>query len=238
MKRHIQAALYFIHFVVWLYAAPLLAQKLGLLNDALLLRLVKRMARTTFELFGVSLQIHNQHVIPPKQGKIYIANHRSWLDQPAVILAAPDLLHFLGKKDYFDMPVLKTTLKLFRCVPVDKNQPGQTVERMKAVLAAGGSLVFYPEGTRSTTDDFLPFRSGAFVLSAQTQAPIVPLYIHGAHDVLPRAKSLSQIQPGTIHVEVGEPYTVPASFLDKMDLQTYESRFIDAHIQSRQRHQP
>lgn len=222
----LKTARYMARFAWSLCAQPLWLEATGRLDDQALKRLVKQMARDAFEIFELEVELRHQERLDPEAAYIYIANHRSWLDQPAVILAAPQLLRFLGKADYFKTPVLGTTLRLFGCLPVSRDKPGALIEVLSQALAQGKSFVLYPEGTRSPSEDFLPFRSGAFVLSAQTGASIAPLYIYGAHEALPRARPFWEVKPGKIIVEVGEPFVVPASFLDAPDVAPYQEAFI------------
>lgn len=230
--RAMKTLRYMGHFGWSLCVVPLALERQGRLSDEALLRQVKAMAEKTFEVFGVPFEVWGQERLSAPGPYIYIANHRSWLDQPAVILAAPGLLHFLGKADYFKMPVLGTTLRLFRCLPVRRDQPGALVEVLSEALAAGGSFVLYPEGTRSSSGEFLSFRSGAYVLSAKTGVAIVPLYVHGTHEVLPRARPFLELEPGPVGVEVGQPFVVPPEFVHEPDVEPYRAAFIKAWEQS------
>ena len=206
------------------------------MKDRHLARLCRRAAKNTLYIFGIKYSLKGVHLLQPEKNYIYIANHRSWLDQPSVIAAAPQLLHFLGKEDYFSYPFLKTTLRLFRCVPVKKGQRSELIERLEKCLQDGGSLVLYPEGTRSRDNTFLPFRSGAYVLSAKTGVEIVPLYIHGAYENLPPASSFMMLRPQPIHVEVGEPFVVPSEFLEDPETSGYQEEYIQAFEQSKVQH--
>lgn len=227
MTRAVKTLKYMAHFGWSLCVVPLALERQGRLSDEALLRQVKAMAKKTFEVFDVPFEMWGQERLSAPGPYIYIANHRSWLDQPAVILAAPSLLHFLGKADYFKMPVLGTTLRLFRCLPVSR-EPGALVELLTGALEAGGSFVLYPEGTRSASGEFLPFRSGAYVLSAKTGVPIVPLYVHGTHEVLPRARPFLELEPGPVGVEIGQPFVVPPEFVEAVDVEPYRAAFIEA----------
>jgi 1-acyl-sn-glycerol-3-phosphate acyltransferase len=202
----IRAALYFFNFLVLLVLVPVIWVPLGA-GRCEMKTLVKIAARNTFRIFGVSWSIQGAESLDPDQNYIFIANHRSWLDQAVMILAAPQLLSFLGKEAYFKIPILRTTLRLFRCIPVPR-EAGNLIEKLAERLGAGDSLVIYPEGTRSVDDEFLQFKSGAFVLSEKTGTPIVPIYIYGAKEILPRAQPFTKVKPGALQAVVGEPFVI------------------------------
>ena len=202
----LRASLYFMNFLILLVIVPLAWTPFGA-GRAELRTLVKLAARNTFRIFGVSWSIRGAESLDPNQNYIFIANHRSWLDQAVMILAAPQLLSFLGKEAYFRIPVLRTTLRIFKCIPVPK-EAGNLIAKLAERLLAGDSLVVYPEGTRSVDDTFLDFKSGAFVLSEKTGIPIVPIYIYGAKEILPRAEPFTRVKPGALQAVVGEPFMV------------------------------
>ena len=202
----LRAAIYFFNFLILLVIVPMIWVPLGA-GRCEMKTLVKIAARNTFRIFGVSWRIQGAEKLEPQKNYIFIANHRSWLDQAVMILAAPQLLSFLGKEAYFRIPVLRTTLRLFRCIPVPK-EAGNLIDKLAERLEEGDSLVVYPEGTRSVDDTFLPFKSGAFVLSQKTGIPIVPVYIYGAKEILPRAKPFTEVKPGALQASVGDPFVI------------------------------
>jgi len=71
------------------------------------------------------------------------------------------------------------------------------------------------EGTRSADGSLLPFKKGGFVLALQAGAPIVPVSIHGGHDVLP--KGSLRIRPGAIGIAFGAPVTTSSYTFESRD---------------------
>ncbi|UTW09661.1 lysophospholipid acyltransferase family protein [Pseudomonas benzenivorans] len=57
-------------------------------------------------------------------------------------------------------------------------------EALAAILDAGQSLVFFPEGTLSREPGLQPFRMGAFVLAARADVPLLPVALGGTRMVL------------------------------------------------------
>ena len=228
MKRllhWLRVGLYFFNFVILLYIVPVVWKFFGADDDDMG-RLLRFAARNTFRIFGISWEIIGREKLSSDQNYIVIANHRSWLDQPSVILASPRLLHFLGKEHYFRVPVLRTTLRHFGCVEVKKGGRSDLIEGLATRLSEGGSLVVYPEATRSDGENFLPFRSGAYVLSAQTGTPIVPVYIYGAGEELPRARPFRDLQPYPIRIVIGDPFVADPERIDEAGIAAYREEFI------------
>jgi 1-acyl-sn-glycerol-3-phosphate acyltransferase len=79
----------------------------------------------------------------------------------------------------------------------------RAIEAAAASLRAGHSFLVFPEGTRSPTDEMLPFKKGVFVMAIKAQAPVVPIAIKGGRDAMRRGSRV--IQPVTISIRVGEP---------------------------------
>ena len=70
-------------------------------------------------------------------------------------------------------------------------------------IRAGNSFLIFPEGTRSKTDEMLPFKKGGFLMAIKAQAPIVPVAIQGGRDAMQRGSRI--IRPVTVSIRVGEP---------------------------------
>lgn len=81
-----------------------------------------------------------------------------------------------------------------------------SLRRAREVIKKGISVVFFPEGTRSTSEKLLPFKRGGFVLAVKTGTPIVPVTIKGSGSVLPRGDW--RIRGGEIRVIVSQPIAV------------------------------
>ncbi|MEZ4434741.1 MAG: lysophospholipid acyltransferase family protein [bacterium] len=225
-RLYAQAGRYYASFARWLYFAPLTRWPREP-SRAELLRWVQRCAHRTFEVFELPFSVEGDvAAVAALPNAIYVMNHRSWLDQPAMIAAAPHLLHFLGNAKYFEFPVLGRVLRTFGCFPVQRGQASQLTDRLRRCLEDGGSLAVYPEGTRSRDGAFLPFRSGAYVLAAQTGVPVVPLYLYGAFEALPPERPFRELRRGPLRVRVGAPFAVPASFLDAVDVGPYRDAYI------------
>jgi 1-acyl-sn-glycerol-3-phosphate acyltransferase len=137
---------------------------------------------------------------------LLVANHRSWIDIPALFVAFPRPLHFLAKKELARVPFLGWYIEAMGMVFVDRGdrrRAASSVDRARALLDAGASLASFPEGTRSLPDELRPFRSGGFGAAIDAGVEIVPVAIRGAGRVLPRDGFA--VRPGRIEVVFGAP---------------------------------
>ena len=141
---------------------------------------------------------------------IITANHVSHLDTPVVLNSLPRRIRrrvvVAAAKDYFYKGRLKGTLVSLSLAtfPFDREQGSRdSLSQTRSFLEAGWSLLIFPEGTRSPSGELGRVRSGAAVLAADVDIPIVPIYVHGLANVMP--KGTSAPLPGGTVVDIGRP---------------------------------
>ena len=91
----------------------------------------------------------------------------------------------------------------------------RSIEAAAASLRAGNSFLIFPEGTRSKTDDMLPFKKGGFIMAIKAGAPIVPVAIQGGRAAMRRGSKV--IRPVTVSIRVGRPIETAHLTLDDRD---------------------
>jgi len=84
-----------------------------------------------------------------------------------------------------------------------------SLEHCGELVDAGWSILIYPEGTRSTTGQVLPFKSGIGLLATELRVPVVPIAIEGTDHILPKGRR--RPRRGPIHVRIGNPISLPQS---------------------------
>lgn len=155
---------------------------------------------------GVRVQVTGLEHVDFTKPHVFVVNHQSMIDIPALFLALPVNLHFVAKKELFSVPFLGWYMKAAGMIPVDRRNGPEAVDTLKraaATVAAGASVLAFAEGTRSRTGTILPFKKGAFMLALQAQVPVVPVAIEGARKALP--PDGFAVRPEEIRVRVGEP---------------------------------
>lgn len=134
---------------------------------------------------------------PMAEQRIYFANHQSHLDWVLIWAALPGELRArtrpIAAKDYWTATPLKhwITREVFNAVYVNRQRTDDEdpLAPLQAALAAGDSLVIFPEGTRSAGGDPQPFKSGLYHLAQQfPQARLVPAWIDNVQRVMPKGE--------------------------------------------------
>jgi 1-acyl-sn-glycerol-3-phosphate acyltransferase len=167
---------------------------------------------------GVRVRVEGRGKIP--EGVcLFVANHTSSADAPAVVGAIPRRIAVLLKESLFKWPIVGQAFTLARFIPVnrqDRDSAIASVEKAVAAMREGQSFLIYPEGTRSPDGRLQEFKKGAFALAIKAGVPVVPVACSGAQRVM--AKRSLKIRPGEILVE----------FLDPIDASKYAFEERDA----------
>jgi 1-acyl-sn-glycerol-3-phosphate acyltransferase len=124
----------------------------------------------------------------PRRPYVVVSNHESFADI-LLISHLPWEMKWLSKAELFRVPVLGWMMQLAGDVPVRRGFGPSAVEAMarcRETLARRVSVMIFPEGTRSTTTDMLPFKDGAFRLAVDAGVAILPLALYGTRDALPK----------------------------------------------------
>lgn len=154
---------------------------------------------------GVKVRVEGRDKIP--EGVcLFVANHTSAADAPAVVGAIPRRIAVLLKESLFKWPIVGQAFTLARFIPVNRKERESaiaSVEKAAEAMRAGQSFLIYPEGTRSPDGRLQEFKKGAVVLGIRAGVPIVPVLCCGAQQVM--AKRSMVIHPGQILVEFLEP---------------------------------
>ncbi|MFF7738926.1 1-acyl-sn-glycerol-3-phosphate acyltransferase [Streptomyces sp. NPDC007984] len=143
--------------------------------------------------------------VPASGPVIFAVNHSHNIDGPMVMGVAPRPTHFLIKKEAFIGPLDPFLLGIGQ-VKVDRDTTDRTaITRALGVLAEGGVLGIFPEGTRGE-GDFASLRAGLAYFAVRSGAPIVPVAVLGSSDKPGRLiKALPPLR-SRVDVVFGEPF--------------------------------
>ena len=162
---------------------------------------------TIFHTFtGVQYFAQGREHLTKYPAYIYISNHTSFLDVPALPLFIPGQFRPLGKKELLKIPVLGWIVKTV-CIIVDRSDAQsrrESIIKLKGLISRGTSILIYPEGSMNRTELLLrPFYDGAFRIAIETQTPLLPMVVINAGSLF--RPGTAYIQPGKIRVKFGEP---------------------------------
>jgi 1-acyl-sn-glycerol-3-phosphate acyltransferase len=155
-----------------------------------------------------------------RRGEAYVmvANHQSLLD---ILVLFRLFVHFkwVSKLENFRVPFIGWNMRLNRYIALrrgDRASVVQMLSRCRETLAAGSSVMIFPEGTRSPDGRLRAFKPGAFVLAKNTGRPILPIVVDGTASALPkrgfllrgrhriRVRVLEEISPASFEAESPE----------------------------------
>jgi len=154
---------------------------------------------------GVRVRIAGTERIPSGTC-LFVANHTSTADAPAVVGAIPRRIAILLKQSLFRYPIVGQAFHLAHFIPVDRSKQESAIASLEKAIEAmrgGQSFLIYPEGTRSPDGRLQEFKKGAVVMAIKAGVPIVPIACSGAHRVM--RKSSLEMHPGEILVEFLAP---------------------------------
>lgn len=170
-------------------------------------------ARTILAICGVKVRIEGTDHINFSRNYIFVANHASYFDIPAVTLGLPTQIRIVYKRELEKIPFIGWALKYGKTyISIDRGRNQYAAESLdKAVtkIRNGASVILFAEGTRTSDGKLQPFKRGPFNLAVRAGVPIVPVTINGSFNILPR-HSL-KITPGIITLVLGHPITVPTA---------------------------
>lgn len=160
-----------------------------------------RMARTLFSITVTG----DEHV--PAEGPVLLAgNHSGFVDGPLVFLLAPRPAALLAKAEIFLGPFTALFDALGQ-IPVHRGAPDRAaLKRGLAVLAGGGALGVFPEGTRGS-GQFDEITDGLAYLALRSGAPVVPIAVLGTSAAWPKGNRPPRLR-APVRLVFGPPVTV------------------------------
>jgi 1-acyl-sn-glycerol-3-phosphate acyltransferase len=134
------------------------------------------------------LTVEDRNKINTREACVIVANHLSLLD---ILILFRLFIHFkwVSKIENFHVPCIGWNMTLNRYIPLVRGERQSVIKMMQAcheTLAAGSSLMMFPEGTRSPSGRMRDFKPGAFELAINCRVPIQPLVIQGTANALPK----------------------------------------------------
>ncbi len=176
-------------------------------------------ARVGIRAGGIRVRVEGRENVPAGRACIFMANHVSNLDAPALISNLPGRTSVFLKRSLMKLPILGYAFKLGEFIPVDRDGDAESARLAVAdglrVLSDGLHITTFVEGRRSSDARLLAFKKGPFYLAKDSGAPCIPISIYGTEQILPRGSS--RIQPGTAHV-VFHPPLDPANYSTREEL--------------------
>lgn len=176
-------------------------------------------------LAGTKVTVKGLENIPRDKPVLFVSNHRSLADIPVAYTTLPVNTGFIAKKEMENIPGLSWWMRLLNCQFIDRENIKEglkTILKGIELIKNGYSMFIAPEGTRSKTEDMLPFKEGSLKMAEKTGCPIIPVAISNSDAVF--EKQFPRVKRA--HVIIEYCAAVDASSLDKE-----QRRHLGAYVQ-------
>ncbi|MBG9691967.1 lysophospholipid acyltransferase family protein [Lysinibacillus sp. fkY74-1] len=165
-------------------------------------KLVANIVKVILKLMGSKARVYGEENLPKEGGYIIACTHTGYVDILNLGVAMyPQEIHFMAKKQLFEMKGLGWLIEHLNAFPVDRDNPGPSVIKIPSQLLKEGKVVgIFPSGTRNAEGTDL--KQGAITIAQLAKAQIVPAAYVGARnigDVMKRNKG---------YLIYGEPFYV------------------------------
>ncbi len=171
--------------------------------------LARAWARVMLFICGVRVRVEGIERLDRSTRYVYVSNHASMFDIPAIIAGIPDQIRIVYKRELERIPFFGWGLKWGSYIGIDRNRSADAMKSLQAAaekIRRGASVLLYAEGTRTTDGKLQPFKRGAFNIAVKAGVPVVPLTVNGSYRILQKHSII--IRPGTINLILGNPIAI------------------------------
>ena len=205
----------------WLVFAPLMALVTAAFASVAVVmpffaspRLVSRVtgvpwARVLARLIPMRVLVEGREHVDPRQSYVLVSNHQSQCDILVLYGWLGIDFKWVMKQELRRVLGIGVACERLGHVFIDRSNHAAaiaTLEKAKAKIVDGTSVIFFPEGTRSRDGMLRPFKKGAFRMALDLGLPILPLTVSGTRDVLPTGTR--DLMPGSVRLVIHPPVAV------------------------------
>lgn len=144
--------------------------------------------------------------LDPNATYVFVSNHQSLMDIPAILSTLPHQFRFFAKKGLYRIPFVGTHLRRAGHLPVDRSSARASLKSMtegaNIISTRGVSVLLFPEGGRAP-EGLREFKEGAAYIAIKAGVPVVPMAIVGMREKLPMDSI--HVRSGMVAVRIGAP---------------------------------
>jgi len=151
--------------------------------DAYLAKAVKNWSDFILRIAGLNLTVIGRENIP-NEPCVFVGNHQSNLDIPAILANTNGLTGAVAKVEMEKIPVMRYWMREIHSVFMDRENPREALKSISEGvenLKNGYSMVIFPEGTRSRSNNMGEFKKGSMRLAIKAGVPIIPITFYDTH---------------------------------------------------------
>lgn len=171
---------------------------------------IRLWARSVLRVCGITIRVRGRERLDLTRAYLFMANHQSNFDIPILMAAFEAFqVRWVSKREVRKVPVIGLCLVRTHQVLVDRESPTQAIaviRQVRSLLAAGISVIFFPEGTRTRDGRLQAFKPGGFAVAVEAGVPVVPITVNGSRAIWPPGGL--DLRPGTVDVEFSEPIII------------------------------
>jgi 1-acyl-sn-glycerol-3-phosphate acyltransferase len=163
-------------------------------------------AKVILWLFSIKVRTRGTENIEPEKRYVYISNHASMFDIPAVVTGIPDDIRFVLKKELTRIPIWGWALKYGHYIVIDRGKARDAIKSLEEAamrMRQGASVILFAEGTRTRDGKLQPFKRGAISLAVKAGIPVIPVTINNTFKILP--KGSWHVKPTDIELVLEKP---------------------------------
>ncbi|PLX97128.1 MAG: 1-acyl-sn-glycerol-3-phosphate acyltransferase [Desulfuromonas sp.] len=197
----LRTTIFWAGLIPWTLFVIITGTPLSLINPDWMHNYCRIWARLLLVLAGVRLSVKGREHLPQGEPLIFMPNHQSTFDILALFIALPVQFRWIAKEELFHIPFFGFAMRRAGYISIDRGDRKKAIKSMDVAaqrIAAGTSVIIFPEGTRSEDGKLLPLKKGGFVLALKSGVSILPMAIEGSCKVNP--KHSLRLYGGEIHV--------------------------------------
>ena len=177
--------------------------------DAYVHKVSSSWAMSQVKMSGAKVKISGEENIPADIPVLFVSNHQSNFDIALFMSYINKPKGYISKIEMKKIPVVRTWMELMHCVFMERGTPRKAAEAISEgikILKSGYSMVLFPEGTRSKSNQMNEFKAGAFKLATKSKVPIIPVTIKGSYKLM--EANNSKIKPAEVEIQIHPMITV------------------------------
>ncbi|XP_075415940.1 1-acyl-sn-glycerol-3-phosphate acyltransferase beta isoform X1 [Tenrec ecaudatus] len=182
------------------------------------MRIISAFVRTFKYFYGLRFEVRGLEKLELDQPCVIISNHQSILDMMGLMEVLPRRCVQIAKRELLVLGPVGLIMYLGGVIFINRQRSSTAMSVMAEVgqrmVQENLKVWIYPEGTRNTNGDLLPFKKGAFYLAVQAQVPIIPVVYSSFSSFYNSETQL--FTSGTIKVEVLD--AIPTTGLTVADI--------------------
>lgn len=185
------------------------------------------LARTLLFFSGIKLNICGKKYFEEKtsQQAIIVLNHQSCIDAWVSEALLGPKQRIMFSNNYSHIPLLGSMLKRMNII-VARTTARSSIEAIHRATELAkkykSHIIIFPEGTRHTDGNVHTFYRGFTIMAEQLNLPVIPIFLHGFHKIIPKGAALFQTNKREVIVKIGEKFHFDTSketreeFLEKV----------------------